>query len=262
MIEIESLKLCRYLFFEQQHSNFKIFKNEFEFHGNNALKIKLNNEKTILIEGKIDRIDKYNNFIRIIDYKTGGISSDLSSMYYGKNIQLITYLSATSNTDEFKVAGLFYFPVQASFAKDEKTVDNFYQMQGFVIDDIDVIKNMDTTLGEQNLSSKFFPAKIKITNEGFEIADASAKQYMSANDFATFDNYNRQLCKNAIKEILSGNIEPAPPKEKSESHMMCESCKLAGYCGVENAKFSKGRELNQKVEIQSFNCEEVEDDRR
>ena len=262
LIEIEALKLCRYLFFEQQHSNFKIFKNEFEFHGNNAIKIKLNNEKTILIEGKIDRIDKYNNFIRIIDYKTGEISSDLSSMYYGKNIQLITYLSATSNTDEFKVAGLFYFPVQASFAKDEKTVDNFYQMQGFVIDDIDVIKNMDTTLGEQNLSSKFFPAKIKITNEGFEIADASAKQYMSANDFATFDNYNRQLCKNAIKEILSGNIEPAPPKEKSESHMMCESCKLAGYCGVENAKFSKGRELNQKVEIQSFNCEEVEDDRR
>ena len=41
------------------------------------------------MKGKIDRVDECGEYKRIIDYKTGDISSDLASVYYGKKIQLI-----------------------------------------------------------------------------------------------------------------------------------------------------------------------------
>ena len=90
-LESEAIRVCNALLVEQQSSGFKNDNklNEFEFKGANGIKFKFKGGREITIEGKIDRIDRFGNYIRIIDYKTGKVECSLSPIYYGKKIQLV-----------------------------------------------------------------------------------------------------------------------------------------------------------------------------
>ena len=116
--------------------------------------IPLDEDTFISIEGKIDRIDKFGDYIRIIDYKTGKTDSDMGSIYYGKKIQLVSYLMASEKIGNKKIAGLFYFPIHSDFVKIQQKTKNNYKMQGFLLDDIDVIKYMDCGLSLDNPESE------------------------------------------------------------------------------------------------------------
>jgi ATP-dependent helicase/nuclease subunit B len=260
LLESESVRLCRYLMYERQNSGFKTMKNgtEFVFAGENAVKIPLENGKTISLEGKIDRIDSWGDYIRIIDYKTGDVSSDISSVYFGKKIQLVSYLSAVCNLNGKKVAGLFYLPIHSDFAKLDKKPKNMFKFEGFLLDDIDVVKNMDFNLSFENPESNFVALKIKTsaknrTENIFEISGSSNKN-LSQDEFENIKNYTEKLCMKAVQEIESGFIEPSPMLSSAteDTPSICSWCKYAGVCGLENAKFSGGRSLNFSVSSESF----------
>ena len=66
-------------------------------------------------------------------------------------------------------------------------------------------------------------------------------------------NYNEKLCEQAIKEILSGNIEPAPLQKMSDkTSKECAYCEFAGICGKEHSRFGEGRRINPAVNIGYF----------
>lgn len=259
MLRGEAVRLCGYLLYEHQNSGFKTMKNgtEYSFFGENAIKIPLQNGQTIKIEGKIDRIDSFGDYIRIIDYKTGGVSSELSSVYFGKKVQLVSYLSAVNALTGKKVAGLFYLPIHSDFAKKDVKLQNMFKFEGFLLDDIEVVKNMDYNLSFENPSSNFVALKIKtnktLVNENrFEISGTSSKN-LSEDEFDDVKFYTERLCGQAASEILNGNIEPSPVLAASEeTPSMCRWCKFAGFCGKEKAKFGMGRELSGAVSIKSF----------
>lgn len=260
----EVVRLGKYLYFEQNNSSFKNDSklNEFEFSGKNAVKLKIDDDTVILIEGKIDRIDKFGDYIRIIDYKTGETSSDLSAVYFGKKVQLVSYLSACEKLGQNKVAGLFYFPIHSDFVKIQQKVKNNYKMQGFLLDNIDVVKYMDSTLSLEKTESDFVPLKIKNNDKvrqtgEFEISYGVSNAYLSEDEFNGLKNYTEDLCAGAVREILSGNIEPSPiakltEKESSE----CKFCKLNGFCGKEQARFGMARRCGGNVTAESFAKEE------
>ena len=251
----EVKRLCRHLLNEQENSSFKAFKNEFTFAGQNAIHLTLDNGACVDIEGKIDRIDTHGSYVRIIDYKTGDVSSDLNAIYYGKKIQLISYLSAVKNG---KVAGIFYFPIHSEYVKNDKKSKEIYKMQGFLLDDIDVVKHMDNNLSFENFESKFIPLKIKTNKEAietntFEINKGQSKNYLSEHEFDDLKNYTEKLCKKAIREILEGNIEPSPIVLGSdEKNIACQWCEFDGFCGLKNAKHNHGRICNLEVDVSSF----------
>lgn len=63
------------------------------------LKLKINDRLTIAITGIVDRADMFhseggNDYLRIVDYKTGGHAFKLSNALYGVNTQMIIYLIA------------------------------------------------------------------------------------------------------------------------------------------------------------------------
>jgi len=256
----EAVRLARYLFDEQQSSSFKNDSklNEFEFFGNNAVKLKLDDDTYISIEGKIDRIDGFGNYIRIIDYKTGKTDSDLSSIYFGKKIQLVSYLSAAEKIGNKKVAGLFFFPIHSEFVKIQQKMQNNYKMQGFLLDNIDVVKYMDAGLSIENNESEFVPLKIRNNKDTratgeFQIAYGKTKTFMSEKEFDDLKAYTEKLCAGAVQEILDGNIEPSPVAKMSQQESPnCEYCELAGFCGRERAKFGKARRCGGNVSGASF----------
>lgn len=262
IVKNESVKLCQYLLFEHNNSSFKTIGGgeEFSFFGNRAFELALDDGQIIKIEGKIDRIDSFKDYIRIIDYKTGNVSSELSSVYFGKKIQLVSYLSAVSKLVGKNVAGLFYMPIHNEFSKKEARQKNTFKFEGFLLDNIDVVKNMDNNLSFEKPSSEFVSLKIKtnkknINENRFEISGTSSKN-LSEQEFENMKNYTEKLCAKAIEEILQGNIEPAPiiqPSEESPS--MCEWCKFSGFCGKEQARLGHGRSLSGSISIKNFDLE-------
>ena len=123
---------------------------------------------------------------------------------------------------------------------------------------------MDNGLSFDRPESEFIHLKIKknskVINENkFEISGTSNK-YLSELDFKNVESYIGELCKQAISEILSGNIEPSPIKAKQDGEIeTCKYCKFAGFCGLEKAKFSEGRTLFAEVNKSSFELKQKEE---
>jgi len=262
----ESGRLAKYLFEEQQNSNFKNDSklNEFKFKGTNAVGFKLEDGREISLEGVIDRIDKFGSYIRIIDYKTGEIDNSLSAIYYGKKIQLISYLNAATKINGSKVAGLFYFPIRSEYVKIEQKLKNNYKMKGFLLDDIDVVKNMDIGLCYEKPDSTFVPLKIKTSGKiketgEFEISHGNSNNYLKENEFNNIRDYNEKLCIQAITEILSGFIEPSPLQKSTEkSSAECAFCEFSCVCEKAHARFGNGRKYNTNISVSNFDLSEVE----
>lgn len=251
----EAKRLCKYMRNEQHNSSFKVQNLEFEFSGDTAIKLTLDDGKTISIQGKIDRTDKFGDYIRVIDYKTGDIKSELKSVYVGEKIQLISYLSAIMNNSEQRVAGVFYLPIHSEYQKDEKKLKAQYKMEGFILDDAEIVKYMDAKLSFENSESTVVPAKLKTNKKNIEENKyelyAGAK-VLSADEFENLKTYVEKLCKVAVSEILDGFIAPSPLEKNGKPLSRCEYCDYAGFCGLEKSKFADGRQINSKITKDNF----------
>ncbi len=257
----ESKRLCKYLLREQNASSFKAKFSEFSFRGDTGVKLKLASGDEIFLEGKIDRIDEFGDYIRIIDYKTGDIESDLFSVFYGKKIQLVSYLLAISDSKNKKIAGILYLPIHSDFAKNAENNAKKYKMNGFLLKDMEVLKHMDSSLSFENPKSDFIPVTIKTSAEIIKknIFDISrpGQKFLTEKEFELLKNYSEKLFEKAAEEIWEGYIEPSPFKKGDDDDSMpCRWCEFAGFCGLENATFSNGRKCNSGIEIESFKPKE------
>ena len=95
------------------------------------------NNLTIKLSGIIDRIDVYDKYYRIIDYKTGDKKINLNELVVGLNLQLFIYLLfAYNNLKDYIGAGIFYMPVYYSFNNGE---DKNYRLTGMFLNNDEVI---------------------------------------------------------------------------------------------------------------------------
>lgn len=165
----------------------------------------------LLLGGKTDRIDVSDDYVRIIDYKTGNFDDSAAAYYTGRKLQLPLYLYAASRGK--KPAGAFYFPAsdELSSAPEER-----FRMSGFFCGEDEVLRRMDAALEEGGAKSLLFEGKRdgKFTDKG-----------MAQQDFEDFLGYSLLVAKKAEDEIAAGNIAPAP-YEKA-----CTYCKLKSLCG-------------------------------
>lgn len=255
----ECENLCKYVLYEQSVSSFKFNKAEYCFDKENAIKLNNKSDRKIQIAGKIDRIDKFNDYVRVIDYKTGEIERDLKSVYYGKKIQLAIYIEAILQSKKDKVAGIFYFPIHSEYKKEEENAKS-YQMKGFLLDDFDVLKYMDANLNEDNKASNIVELNVSVDKKTGEIKinHFRRKCYFAKEDFDAIENYVNKLCSLAVDEILDGNVEPSPysSNNKGNKPTSCEYCELSGFCNLKNAKYKLGRICDKTIDKPNFYIEQ------
>ena len=77
---------------------------------------KYNVNENILVSGFIDRVDKYNDYVRVIDYKSSSHKLSATSLKQGLQLQLVTYLLAISLELDLKPAGAFYMMLKSENA--------------------------------------------------------------------------------------------------------------------------------------------------
>ncbi len=204
------------------------------------ISIPVDKEHGILVTGKIDRVDMCSidnsNFVRIVDYKSGSKTFDISQMAMGLNLQMLLYLFAiwrTSN-DKYKnitPAGILYMPAgnpspSLSRDPDEKKINDTRQ-KSFVMNGVLLNNEQVLTAMEKNLEGKFLP--VSKSSGGLK-----GKLLVTLSQFEEIEKYTKNLVREMGDNLLNGNITPDPVQTGQKP-----PCAFCGYKSI------CGRELNE-----------------
>lgn len=186
---------------------------------------------TVNINGSIDRVDEYNGFIRIIDYKTGSKSFKLPDILFGLNLQMLLYLYAVirgRNLPDSKAAGILYMPAKRD------TNESGMAMNGLLCGNEDLAFAMDKS-GE----GEFVP-KLKFNKDGS--LPKRGTSYITEEQFSDIFDYIETFIGKTGKSILSGDIAISPLDGRESK--ACAYCDFASVCGIEDAEVMRVPELN------------------
>ncbi|MDZ5607085.1 helicase-exonuclease AddAB subunit AddB [Bacillus pseudomycoides] len=204
------------------------------------------------VVGRIDRVDKAEDengtFLRIIDYKSSTKALDLTEVYYGLALQMLTYLDVViSNANTWmkkgqtaSPAGVLYFHIHnpivemkgdASEEEIEKEILKKFKMKGLVLGDADVVRLMDNKLSTG--SSDIISAGLK--KDGSFSARSSIA---SEQEFTVLQQYVHHTFENIGKDITEGVIDIAPYKMGNKA--ACTFCNFRSVC-----QFDESLEDNQ-----------------
>lgn len=226
IIKEESLRLCEYLFITSQKSKFQPKFLEVFFGGDNTEKLSLKvRDENFEVVGVVDRVDVYENMFVVIDYKSGSSTKgNNSELFYGEKLQIFVYAKAMQEILKSKVQGLYYFPISNAYSDENNTP---YFLMGKSSANPKFLRAMDTSLSFENPKSEIFSCEIK-TNK--DVLKSGAIEYVSKPSIETertiknMLDYSMEMIKNAVGEILEGNIFVSPYEDA------CEYCKYLPIC--------------------------------
>lgn len=180
----------------------------------------------IKINGSIDRVDEYNGYIRIVDYKTGTKTFKLPDILYGLNMQMLIYLYAIirgQGIDDEKAAAILYMPAKRDIN------DNGLAMNGLIKGDLDIHKAM-----EKDNKGEFVPS-IAVTKSG-DISKALTS-FIDSDGFTQIFDHIESVMRKTGNLISSGNIA-VTPLDGRESEA-CKYCDFKNVCNIENRTVAK-----------------------
>ena len=255
----------KYIVQSLKQSEFEVFGHELEFGGDGQYKpitVITEDGKKVEITGKIDRVDIMKNpdgtYVRIIDYKSSVKNIDLNQVFYGLQLQLLTYLNETCKVEDFIPAGVLYFNlINPTIGTDKNLTDEEveekirqeFKMKGLILADVNIIKKMDTNIeNEPRGISKIIPATIK--KDG-EISD-KGNSAVTKEQFVYLQKYMEKIIKQISEEILQGNIEVKPYYNASTKKTPCEYCKYKSIC-----RFDENTKNNEYKYISKLNKDAV-----
>ena len=206
------------------------------------IKIVLNDGQEITLVGQIDRIDELEKddtkYIRIIDYKSGDKSINLTEVYYGLQLQLLVYLDAIIDSDRhkksnLKPAAILYNridnPIVRSNEDQKDSVINEeilkkLRMNGLVLKDVDIIGEMDMSLKEgERKTSLVIPANLdKNGNIGRYTKGVTEPEFDVLREYVKYEV--KELC----ERMVGGDISILPCRNKDKTS--CDFCTYASIC--------------------------------
>lgn len=103
---------------------------------------------TVSMTGKIDRVDVFSangsEYVRVVDYKSGGKEFKLSNVYCGLSLQMLIYLFTVCENGGYSdavPAAALYMPIDPSLERGREAAA--YCMDGIILRDDSVIEAMD-----------------------------------------------------------------------------------------------------------------------
>lgn len=236
-----------------KNGEFNILGSEIEFGKEkelSAIEIELNDKSKIILNGKIDRVDiaktEEGKYIRIVDYKSSDKALKLSDVYYGIQLQLVTYVDTILEND-LKPGGVFYLKLDDPMIKSNRDMSKeeienelikALRMKGMVIANARLIKAIDKNMDKES----------SVINLGLK-KDGTYKNMpaITEEEFTSLRKHIKSILKQLGNEINEGNIRNEPLKKKQKT--ACDYCEYVSVC-----QFSK--ELGNKYRI----IEDLKDD--
>src|SRR5690606_1910706 len=109
-LNYESVKMCHIIFDNVLKTNIKPTHTDKDFCAENYFA-----NQNLNLTGKVDRVDEFENYFTVVDYKTGSIEFKSNLVYTGQKLQLLIYADVYESQTGKSCVGVFYFPVKNSF---------------------------------------------------------------------------------------------------------------------------------------------------
>lgn len=206
------------------------------------------------ILGQIDRLDvsEDQNYFVIIDYKTSDLSLSAARIYWGLQLQLLTYLLAAKRLTSEKIGGAIYcilrtprigsFTSKPSESDLAQKVSDDMKMPAWILDDAGVINRLEQNMNRPDPKSQFI--KISVAKNG------KSKNTRTEEEFDLLLNFVDRMLKNTGERILNGEIDCKPFKMGAESG--CDFCDYRDLCRFDRKV--EGFEFN---DMKKFSEDEV-----
>ena len=215
---------------------------------------------TVSVSGIVDRLDAWEKdgrlYLRVVDYKTGRKSFDLTDVWNGLGLQMLLYLftlkaegRALLGDRELVPAGVLYLPARdvpvtgsrtMSEEERQKEVDKQLRRKGLVLEDGEVLSAM-----EHGEDFRFLPLKVKRSGE------ITGEALVSAERLGKLEQHTRQILNDIAAELAAGNIA-ADPFWRGPRQNACQWCEYAAACQFREGVGGDKRRWLPKVDAEEF----------
>lgn len=194
------------------------------------LALTLSSGERVLLRGKIDRVDTYQDadgalLYRVVDYKSGGTALDPAQLWYGTQLQLLLYLEAAERLSERALpVGVFYQHIDDPLADDdekeniEDEIAKALRLKGVTLSDARVLRLQDGAEPPYTL-----PQVLKKDGTVYKTAMACTQEQLGRL-IAHAHGTAQRLC----ESLRAGDIRRVPVK--SRKFDACAYCAYAGIC--------------------------------
>ncbi len=207
-------------------------------------------EDGIELHGRIDRVDtcrcSSGTYVRVIDYKTGKARFDLSLIYHGLQLQLITYMDAALHevgrryAEAPRPAGLYYYNIDDPLVpysdvgcgsdmkeKTEKAILSDLRMSGLSNCEEGVLKYLDGELSDTaTVTSDVIPVRLRSGQVVSGMATACGTE-----GFKQLMDHTMERIRRDTKEIMKGRVDIRPYRYGGRTG--CDHCPYHGICGFD-----------------------------
>lgn len=200
--------------------------------------VEISNGKRIFLNGKIDRIDVFDQedkrYVRVVDYKSSGKTLELDKIKEGISLQLITYLIVFMENQKKEKhakrvipAGMLYFNLSdrliglSEYTENnieiEKKITEALRMKGIFLKDAKVLEKMDHKLQDPVL---------RMIDVSPRTLNGKSKKVLEEEEFENLCKIVKELLKNIGEEMIQGVVKIEPNKKEE----YCQYCNYASVC--------------------------------
>ncbi len=207
------------------------------------------------VSGFVDRIDGWEQdgrlYLRVVDYKTGRKSFDLTEVWNGLGLQLLLYLFALEDEGAALFgtrpvpAGALYLPAREAMAVGERDMDpaerqrqldKALRRHGLILDDPAVAAAMERPEG----GIRFLPLKVSART-----GTIGGEALVSAERLGRLKRHTQRILEDICAELAAGNVD-ADPFWRGPQRNACQYCDYFQAC-----QFEEGRDHRRWIPTMS-----------
>lgn len=217
---------------------------------------------TVSLSGFVDRLDGWVHngrlYLRVMDYKTGRKSFDLTEIWNGMGLQMLLYLFTLEEQGEklynyaVTPAGVLYLPartavIQGSRRMEEqerkKRMDMELRRHGLVLDDPEVLEAMEQPTEE---GLRFLPVRVSAKTGAI-----TGEALVSAERLGKLKRHTQHILNEIGQELAAGVID-ADPFWRGPEKNACLYCDYAAACHFEEGRGSDRRRYLPSLSGEAF----------
>jgi len=224
---------------------------------------KLSDDKKILLTGKIDRIDLYEAdgkiYVKILDYKSGNKSIDITNVYHGIQQQLAVYMSEAIHHEkeinpgkDVVPSALLYYTIDNPMISGEKAeteeaveeeIKKELRVEGLFENSTENIANLD-----ENAAGESLVLPVRFKKDG-DFDSNSVKRVASREELENMLDYVDRLIRSIGTRINDGDKKISPMcTDKSDP---CAYCNFKSICRFDEKipgyKKRDGKEVDEET---------------
>lgn len=214
---------------------------------------------TVSVSGFVDRVDGWEKdgklYLRVVDYKTGRKSFDLTDVKNGLGLQMLLYLFTLKDRGkelfgkEIVPAGVLYLPAREALVagnramtetERQKAVDKQLTRKGLVLGEADVLEAMEHIDGDY----RFLPLRLRS-------AGTTGEALVTAEHLGKLERHTRRILGEVAAELAAGNIA-ADPFWRGPQQNACQYCDYAAACQFREGRGGDKKRWFPKVDGEEF----------